>query len=147
MRTLAIDLGTRRVGLAMSDEGGGFATPVEVLQVNSPDQATAPILQLIGKEDVRRLLVGLPLNMDDSFGPQAWAAVRWGQELSRRSGLPVVFIDERLSSFSAEQGLIERKRGGEKISRKQKKERLDAIVAAALLQAFLDGKASPVEIP
>src|SRR5882762_9522532 len=102
MRTLAIDLGTRRIGLAMSDQGGRFATPLEVLEVNSPDQALDPILTLILKEAV-----------------------------------------ERLSSFAAEQDLIDRKRSGEKITRKQKKDRLDALAAAGFLQAFLDGKLPP----
>ena len=140
MRTLAVDLGTRRVGLAMSDEGGRYATPLEVLQVNSPEQAVKPILELIVKESVQRIVVGLPLNMDDTLGPAAQSALAWGNDLSHRSGKPVIFVDERLSSFTAEQDLIDRKRGGEKITRKQRKQRLDALAAAGFLQAFLDGR-------
>ena len=140
MRTLAVDLGTRRVGLAMSDEGGLYATPLEVLQVNSPEQAVKPILELIVKESVQRIVVGLPLNMDDTLGPAAQSALAWGNDLSHRSGKPVIFVDERLSSFTAEQDLIDRKRGGEKITRKQRKQRLDALAAAGFLQAFLDGR-------
>src|SRR6266567_3320041 len=63
MRTLSIDLGTRRVGLAMSDGGGRFATPYDVLQVTSAEQATDLVLALIVKEGVERIVVGLPLNM------------------------------------------------------------------------------------
>jgi putative holliday junction resolvase len=140
MRTLAIDLGARRTGLALSDEGGRLATPLDVLQVSSPDQAFGPIIDVIRKESVARLVVGLPLNMDDSFGPAARSTIRWAEELTRRTGLPVIFVDERLSSFAAEQSLVERKRAGERITRKQKKERLDALAAAMFLQAFLDGK-------
>jgi putative Holliday junction resolvase len=140
MRTLAVDLGTRRVGLALSDEGGRLATPYEVVNVTSPEQARDAILRVIEKEGVERVVVGLPLNMDDSVGPQARNAIEWGRAVESRSGKPVIFVDERLSSFDAEQQLIDRKRGGEKITRQRKKEQLDAIAAASFLQAFLDGK-------
>jgi putative Holliday junction resolvase len=140
MRTLAIDLGSRRVGLALSDEGGRFASPYEVLNVTSPKQAADEVNRVIEKEGVERLVLGLPLNMDDTLGPAARNTIEWGRALSTRSGRPVVFVDERLSSFDAEQGLIERKRGGEKITRKRKKEQLDALAAAGFLQAFLDGR-------
>jgi putative Holliday junction resolvase len=140
MRTLAVDLGSRRVGLALSDEGGRFATPYEVMSVSSAEQALAPILGIVKKEDVRRVVVGLPLNMDGGVGEAARGVRRWGEMLSRQGQIPVIYVDERLSSFSAEQGLIDRKRGGENITRKRKKQQLDALAAAAFLQEFLDGK-------
>src|SRR6478735_5174739 len=102
MRTLAIDLGTRRVGLALSDEGGKFATPLDVFQVHSPQHAIEQILPILTKEGVQRVVVGLPLNMDDSVGPAAKNTIVWGKDLSTRSSLPVIFVDERLSSFAAE---------------------------------------------
>ncbi|HEV8292784.1 MAG TPA: Holliday junction resolvase RuvX, partial [Tepidisphaeraceae bacterium] len=129
MRTLAIDLGDRRVGLALSDEGGKFATPHEVLEVNSPDAAIAPILELIKKENVKRLILGLPLNMDDSLGPAAQKTIEWSRKLSVQSLLPIFFVDERLSSFEAEQQLTARKRAGEKLTRSRKKRQLDALAA------------------
>ena len=146
MRTLAIDLGSRRVGLAVSDEGGTFATPYDVLFVSSEANAVEPVLKLIEREGIERLVVGLPLNMDDSAGPQAKQAAAWGKLVSQRSGKPVVFVDERLSSFDAEQGLIDRKRAGEHITRNQKKKQLDALAAAGFLQAFLDGKLLPIDV-
>ncbi|MDQ3315614.1 MAG: Holliday junction resolvase RuvX, partial [Verrucomicrobiota bacterium] len=79
MRTLAIDLGTRRVGLALSDEGGRYATPYETLIVSSPENAIEQIAPLVKQEGVERLLVGVPLNMDDSVGPAARNAVAWGR--------------------------------------------------------------------
>lgn len=145
VRTLAVDLGTRRVGLALSDEGGRFATPLDVLTVIGADQALAPIGQLIRKEDVRRVVVGLPLNMDDSVGPAAKGVMRWAEELKRLANVPIVYIDERLSSFEAEQTFVDRKRGGQKFTRDQKKRQLDAVAAALFLQAFLDGKLSPIK--
>lgn len=140
MRTLAIDLGTRRIGLALSDSGGTIATPHEVLQVTSSQQAIPPILKLIREEDVKRIVIGLPLNMDGSIGPQAKQVIDWAKSLPGE----IAFVDERLSSFAAEQRLIDRKRGGEKITRKDKKRMLDALVAAQLLQEFLDGKLLPI---
>lgn len=145
MRTLGIDLGTRRVGLALSDEGGQFANALQVLQVSTPQQATAEVLKVIKKEDVTRIVLGLPLNMDDSTGPAARLVLTWGAELAKQSGLPLIYVDERLSSFDAEQHLAERRRGGEKMTRGMKKERLDAIAAAGFLQAFLDGRLTPIE--
>src|SRR4051812_14257537 len=108
MRTLAVDLGTRRVGLALSDQGGRLATPYEVVQVTSPEQATDAVLRVLDKEGAERVVVGLPLNMDDTVGTQAKETIEWGREVGSRSGKPVVFVDERLSSFDAEQQLIHR---------------------------------------
>lgn len=146
MRTLAIDLGSRRVGLALSDEGGRFATPLDVLHVTSPAQAHDQALAVVHREGVERLVVGVPLNMDDSVGPAARSAVAWARNLAAAAGKPLVLVDERLSSFDAEQSLNERKRGGEKLTRKGKKQRLDAIAAAGFLQNFLDGKLRALEL-
>jgi putative Holliday junction resolvase len=147
MRTLAIDLGSRRIGLAMSDEGGKFATPYDVLTVNSPDDALAPILDLIARESVQRLVIGLPLNMDDTIGPAAQSVFQWSKKLRQTLAIPIVFMDERLSSFSAEQRLADRKRAGEKLTRGQKKRMLDAHAAAGFLQEFLDGRLAPIDPP
>jgi putative Holliday junction resolvase len=92
-----------------------------------------------------RVVIGLPLNMDDSVGPAARQTVAWGNDVAQRAGKPVVYVDERLSSFDAEQDLNARKRGGEKLTRKRRKEQLDALAAAGFLQAFLDGKLSALE--
>jgi putative Holliday junction resolvase len=146
MRTLAIDLGTKRVGLALSDQGARFATPHGVLQVASPEQAIESILPIIKKEGIQRLAVGLPLNMDDSVGKAAKRTIQWGNELAKQSGIPVIFIDERLSSFAAEQSLTERRKGGERLTRQDKKERIDALAAAKFLQDFLDGKLAAIDV-
>lgn len=147
MRTLAIDYGTRRIGLALSDEEGRLATPLEVLHVGAPEDAVSDILEVIAREGVRRLVVGLPLNMDDSVGPGARDAAKFGRRVADAAGVPLVLVDERLSSFQAEQDLIVRKRGGEKLTRQMKKNRLDAIAAAGFLQDFLDGKLGAIDWP
>lgn len=146
MRTLAIDLGTRRVGLALSDEGGRFATPYEVLTVNGTETAVEPILGVIAREGVERVVIGLPLNMDDTIGGAAREAVTWGRALESRSGRPVVFVDERLTSFSAEQELADRRRRGQKLTRAGKKKQLDALSAATFLQEFLDGQLHAIDV-
>ena len=146
MRTLAIDLGSRRVGLALSDFEGKFANTYNVLSVKSTNDALAPIVRLISSEGVARVIVGLPLNMDDSIGPAAEQAIEWGHRLGKMAGIPVLFVDERLSSFEAEQRLAERKRGGEKITRARRKQTLDALAASTFLQQYLDGKATAMEL-
>lgn len=130
----------------MSDEGGKFATPYDVLEVNSAEEAIDPVCELIRREGVRRVVVGLPLNMDDTVGPAARRAAAWGRRLGESYNIPVIFVDERLSSFQAEQSLRDRKRSGERMTRRDKKARLDAVAAAGFLQEFLDGKLVPVQI-
>ena len=85
MRTLyAIDAGgTRRVGLALSDEGGRFATPLDVLTIASPQQAIDEILLIIRKEGVERLVVGLPLNMDTRSARQHACVMTWARALAQ----------------------------------------------------------------
>jgi putative Holliday junction resolvase len=146
MRTLAIDLGERRVGLALSDGSGRWASPLEVLTVSSTQDAAAKVAQAAAHEGAERLVVGLPLNMDDTIGPAARGAIAFGRELAGRCKLPVIFVDERLSSFAAEQSLIEQKRQGRKLTHKAKKERRDAIAAADFLQAFLDGRLKAIDV-
>ncbi len=148
MRTLAIDLGTKRIGLAMSDEGARWATPLEVLFVTDPNQAIEPILKLIKTEDVKRIVIGLPLNMDGTLGGSARKVIEWTSELtvtaeSLSITMEIVHVDERLSSFTAEQQLTERKKAGEKLTHKRKKQQQDAVAAAGFLQAYLDGKLQP----
>jgi len=146
MRTLSIDLGSKRIGLAMSDASGRFVSPVDVLTVSAVDHAIGPIVQMIERESVQRVVLGLPLNMDDSIGPQARGVIAWAKKLREATPVPVIFVDERLSSFSAEQQLIDVKRAGAKMTRKNKKNALDAIAACHFLQAFLDGQLQAIEV-
>jgi putative holliday junction resolvase len=145
MRTLAIDFGTRRIGLALSDPGGKFATPLKVLQVTTAAVSISEIVQILKSEDVERIVIGFPLNMDGSRGPASVKVIAFARSLKAEMDIPIVFVDERLSSFEAEQSLAERRRGGERLTRKSKKERLDALAAAGFLQEFLDGKIGEIE--
>src|SRR5438034_9658565 len=98
MRTLAIDLGKRRIGLAHSDERGAIATPLQVIEITSLDQAHDHILSIIQREQVQRIVLGLPLDMSGAVGAAARETQKWGNSLAQRTGLPVLFVDEGLSS-------------------------------------------------
>jgi len=135
MRTLGIDFGQRRIGLAISDESGRLASPFHVLEIRTPESAITEIVKIGRDESIERLVVGLPLNMDDTVGPAAKNVIEWGKRLAAESKLPVVFVDERLSSFAADQLLRQTD-----LTRKGKKKRQDALAAADFLQGFLDGR-------
>lgn len=131
----------------MSDEGGRFAMPYDVLDVTEPEQAIDPIVAVVKREGVQRVIIGLPVNMDDgSIGPAAKGVVLWSGRLAMKVVIPILYVDERLSSFQAEQDLIDQKRAGQHLTRNMKKERLDAQAAAVFLQEFLDGKLQPIEL-
>lgn len=146
MRFLAIDLGTKRIGLAIGDDESRIASPLKVIETHSPDAEVNSIAKLIKSEGIDRVVIGLPLNMDDTLGPAAKQVMQWSKKLAE-TGTQLVFVDERLSSFAAEGQLNERKRAGEKLTRGKKKQQLDALAAAGFLQEFLDGKLPPISLP
>ena len=143
MRTLAIDLVLG--GSASPSATPAASWPRLTMSCKARLPAIDGILKVIEAEEVQRIVVGLPLNMDGTRGPAANEAVEFGRHLSAHSGTTVIFVDERLSTFQAEQDLSVRRRGGEKITRKSKKRRLDALAAAQFLQEFLDGKLEAID--
>ncbi|MEM1011140.1 MAG: Holliday junction resolvase RuvX [Planctomycetota bacterium] len=145
MRHLAIDYGTRRVGLALSDEGGQFVNPLAVLQVGNDDDARRQVVAAARREDAQVLVVGLPLNMDGTEGPSAVNVRKWASAVADELTITLVLVDERLTSFEAEQTLAARRRGGERLTHKGKKRRLDAVAAAGFLQQYLDGELTALE--
>jgi putative Holliday junction resolvase len=137
MRYLCIDPGGRRTGLAVGSDTVGLATPVDVITTASPGERLRLLAQAVREHEPDALVLGLPLNMDGTEGPSAKAVRALAAELGGRVNLPVHLVDERLSSYAAEQKL---NRTG--LTHGQKKARRDAIAAAAILQQFLDGLAS-----
>ena len=133
MRYLAIDYGTKTTGLAICDPTETFVSPLVVLQTSSdlPDK----IIGLVKSENAEALVIGLPLNMDGSAGPQAKIVEAFAAKLKKMGTVPVFFQDERLSTFSAKDKLVSME-----LTRKKKRKRLDAVAAAEILQAFLDSK-------
>jgi 6-phosphogluconolactonase len=133
MRYLAIDYGGKRTGLALCDGAEMIASPVAVIENKA--QVIPEILSIIARENVEAVVVGLPLNMDGSEGPAVKAVRGFAKELAGHVSIPIIFHDERLSSFEAEEKLA-----AADFTRKKKKKRVDAVAAATILQSFLDKK-------
>lgn len=136
---LAIDYGSKRIGLAVGDERTRVAAPLRMLDATGTAAGDARAVLLAAQEyDIRAFVVGLPLNMDDSEGPQAKTTRAFGDELSRITDCPVHYWDERLSSVEARERI--RPAG---LSRKKRKGRVDSIAAQVMLQDFLDSPDAP----
>ena len=136
-RWLGIDHGTRRIGIAAGSTGDGIASPVGVIAAEPAAEAIERIRELVEQYSAEGVVVGWPLNMDDTEGPQGRLARQMASDLALATGLDVRLWDERLSSFAADEALAG------SYTRKQKKARQDAVAAAAILADFLaaDGPA------
>jgi putative holliday junction resolvase len=132
MRILAVDLGDVRTGLAAGEDVTGTVQPLEVIVKRDEQRRLEKIAAAIADFGPDLILVGLPINMDDTEGPRAIAARSFGARLAERTGLPVDFHDERLSSFEADESLK-----GSGLTHKGKKKVQDAIAAANILQDWM----------
>ena len=133
MRYLAIDLGDRRTGLAVGDDQTNIASPIDSVEIAPGPELVRAICETIRKHEPDAVVLGLPLNMDGTEGPQARRVRAFGQLLSEQTDQPIHYQDERLTSFAADQRMA---RTGQ--THKQKKQRRDAIAAAEILRDFLD---------
>lgn len=131
MRILALDVGDRRIGVAISDESGLLARSLEVVIRDGTDFER--IARLIEENDVGSLLVGCPRNMDSSYGDQASKVEAYVDGLLKRIDIPVKFWDERLSTVEAHRIMIKQ---GHRTSSHRKW--IDAVAAAVILQDYLD---------
>jgi putative Holliday junction resolvase len=132
MRYLAIDPGQKRTGLAVGDDVTGHAGPVDVVRTSDAGELLRALGAAIQEHGPDALVVGVPYNADGSVGPAAKKALALIQLLRQSTGLPVHPMDERLTTFQADELL---KQSG--LTHQQKKERRDAIAAAAILKDFL----------
>lgn len=128
-----IDLGTKTIGLAVSDLGWRFANPRPVVQRGKFSRDAATLLAALGKDNAGVVVIGLPVNMDGSEGPRAQATRAFVRNMEKLTGLPFVFWDERLSTVAAERALLEMD-----VSRGKRAERIDSAAAAFILQGALD---------
>ena len=133
MRYLAIDYGTKHTGLAICDPAETLASPLTVIE--GQKDLLKKIADVVKAENVEAIVLGLPLNMDDSTGSQAKLVFQFAERLEKVLNIPLHFQDERLSSFSAAEKLA-----SADFTMKRKKKRLDAIAAAEILEAFLEQK-------
>ena len=133
MRVLAIDLGDARTGLAAGEDLTGTVQPLEVIEERAPELRMEKIARAIEEFGPDQLLVGLPVNMDETEGPRARDARAFAAELSERTGIPVHMQDERLTSFAAEEHL---KQSGR--THKQKKKVRDALAAVEMIRDYFN---------
>jgi len=132
---LGLDLGARRIGVAGCDGTGLIATGLTTIHKTDFDSVLAPLTQLIEERSVEVLVVGLPYTMDGQIGFQAKKIQKFAHRLSKALALPVEFVDERLTSYEAEQMLIAQRR-----SLRDNKELIDRKAAAIILQQWLDAR-------
>ena len=131
-RLLGLDLGERRIGLALGDPTGFLASALEVLASRGRARDVEAVRAIAAREGAGAVVVGVPVNMDGSYGPQAEKSRRFGAALEA-VGLPVVYWDERLTTVEAQRYLRD---GG--MSRQKRRQTIDATAAAILLQSYLD---------
>jgi putative Holliday junction resolvase len=130
MRILGLDIGDRRIGVALSDPQGILASPLTIIERRDEQTAIRAIVDIVSQKEVGRIIVGLPLSMDGSISEQAKKVEAFIHELSDHTEVPIEFRDERLTTLSAKrlmQGV-----------RKTRKARDDAVAAALILQSYLD---------
>jgi putative Holliday junction resolvase len=134
MRALGVDLGSKRIGIAVSDRSGTIATPLTVLQRSGNRKLDHQrIAAMVAEEEAVLVVVGLPLNMDGSTGPAARGAIAEARALATVVGVPVITHDERRTTVTADASMIER---GMRAPERRKV--IDRVAAAVLLQSWLD---------
>ncbi len=134
-RILAIDLGARRIGLAVSDELGWTAHGLPTLERVGPKKDIARLRAVAAEYQVRKLIVGLPRNMNGSLGPQANLVLEFIEQLKNKLKLDVIPWDERLTTRAAERVLIEAD-----MSRAKRRKKVDQVAAVLILQGYLDSR-------
>ena len=132
-RILAVDLGTKRIGIALSDPLGLTAQPVPTLKAGGWETNVAAVGRIAAERGARALVVGLPLRMSGRPGPEARRAERFAEALREKTGLPVRTWDERLTTAASEKSLIEAGK-----SRKKRRAAIDSIASILILQSYLD---------
>lgn len=128
-----LDLGTKTIGIAVSDSFRSVATPVTTIRRSKFTEDVAQLLKLTSERGIVGLVIGLPRNMDGSEGPRAQSTRAFVRNLAKLSPLPVAYWDERLSTVAAERALLE----GD-TSRKKRAEVIDQVAAGYILQGALD---------
>lgn len=137
MRIIGLDLGSKTIGIAISDESGIVATPVETIyyRSNQLEFGLEKLLPILKEKNVGKIVLGLPRNMDGSTGSQGEYSLSFKAMLEEATGLEVILIDERLTSM-----LVSKVMTSGEASRKQQKSAVDKLAATVILQTYLDQK-------
>jgi len=133
LRVLGLDVGERRVGLAISDPMGWNAHSHSVMPRSNEAKELAYLQKICEEMEVDQLVSGLPKNMDGTIGPKALEVQAYAENMAEKLGLPLDFMDERLTTVSAQRVLIQAD-----LSRQKRKQVVDKVAAAYILQAWLD---------
>lgn len=141
-RILSLDHGTKRIGVALSDELGWTAQPLETYQRRTLDADVQYIDRLVREHDVGEVLIGLPLRLNGEIGPAAQSVQAFVKRLEEVLTVPVITWDERMTTKSAEELLI-----AADVSRKKRKGAVDRIAAAILLQSYLESRSKSAPAP
>lgn len=136
-RLAGLDLGTKTIGIAVSDLGFKIATPFHTIRRTKFGKDAEELLKLCGREKIGGLVLGLPINMNGTEGPRAQSTRAFLRNLATLTDLPVALWDERLSTAAAERAMLEAD-----LSRRKRAEKIDAAAAAFILQGALDRLAS-----
>lgn len=135
MRTLGLDVGTKTIGVAVSDGLGLTAQAMTTIRRTNLKADLAALAELAREHEASRMVVGLPLNMDGTEGPRAEASRKFADAASQALGLPVEFWDERLSTVAAERTLLEAD-----LTRARRRQVIDQVAAQFILQGWLDAR-------
>ena len=139
MKIMAVDYGDARTGVAFSDITEKLASPYTVISEKYQPKLINKLCEIIKKENAEKIVVGLPRNMDGSYGFRADACRKFAQSLGEEAGLPVELQDERLTTVMAHNVLSDNNVRG-----KKRKETVDAVSAVMILQSYLDGKVNQI---
>lgn len=138
MKLMGLDVGSRTVGVAVSDSLMWTSQGIEIISINEDEEQFGldRVAELVTEHQVGGFVIGLPKNMNNSLGPRAQASQKYGEMLTEKFNLPVDFEDERLTTVEAERMLIEKA----DVSRSKRKKVIDKLAAGLILQNYLDRK-------
>lgn len=135
MRIMGLDVGSKTVGVAISDALGWTAQGIETIAINEAAKQFGynRVKELTQEYEVEKIVVGLPKNMNNTLGPRAESSMKYAEVLEKRVQLPVVLWDERMTTQAAERALLEAD-----VSRGKRKKVIDKLAAVMILQSYLD---------
>ncbi|WAC08361.1 MAG: Holliday junction resolvase RuvX [Thermodesulfobacteriota bacterium] len=133
MRFLGLDIGSKRIGLALSDELGITAQGLPTLTRTTPENDIRKLLKIAGQHKVEKIVIGLPKNMNGTLGKSAEQVLTFIQRMKEKTAIPVDVWDERLSTVAVNRTLL-----SANVSRRRRKEVVDKLAAVYILQGFLD---------
>jgi putative Holliday junction resolvase len=133
MRLMGLDVGSRTIGVAISDELGLTAQPLKTIRRTSKQEDVKAIKEIMAEFEIAKIVVGLPKNMDGTLGKQAETTFRWIKDVQEELKVPMITWDERLTTVGASRVLLEAD-----LSREKRKKVIDKLAAVLILQGYLD---------